>query len=104
MNQSKKKLSNWVLIVAVLTLAIAPLIFVRDAEFAGSDAQAEKAITEVQPGYEPWFKSLFEPPSGEVESLLFSSQAALGAGVIGYVIGLYKGRSQQQKSNNEHSD
>lgn len=104
MNQSKEKLSNWVLIVAVLTLAIAPLIFVRGAEFAGSDAQAEKAITEVQPGYEPWFKSLFEPPSGEVESLLFSSQAALGAGVIGYVIGLYKGRSQQQKSNNEHSD
>ncbi|MBW4447017.1 MAG: energy-coupling factor ABC transporter substrate-binding protein [Spirirestis rafaelensis WJT71-NPBG6] len=104
MNQSKEKLSNWVLVVAVLTLAIAPLIFVRGAEFAGSDAQAEKAITEVQPGYEPWFKSLFEPPSGEVESLLFSSQAALGAGVIGYVIGLYKGRSQQQKSNNEHSD
>jgi cobalt/nickel transport protein len=64
----------------------------------------KKPITEVQPGYEPWFKSLFEPPSGEVESLLFSSQAALGAGVIGYVIGLYKGRSQQQKSNNEHSD
>jgi cobalt/nickel transport protein len=43
MNQSKKKLSNWVLVVAVLTLAIAPLIFVRGAEFAGSDDKAEKA-------------------------------------------------------------
>lgn len=98
------KLQNWLLVVAVLTLAIAPLIFVRGGEFAGADAQAEKAITEVQPGYEPWFKSVFEPASGEIESLLFASQAALGAGVIGYVIGLYKGRSEQRNSNNEHSD
>ncbi|NDJ22761.1 energy-coupling factor ABC transporter substrate-binding protein [Nostoc sp. B(2019)] len=97
MNQSKKGLSNWLLILAVITLAVVPLIFVRGAEFTGSDGEAEKAISEVQPGYQPWFKPLFEPPSGEVESLLFTSQAALGAGVIGYVIGLYKGRSQQQR-------
>ncbi|WP_193199319.1 energy-coupling factor ABC transporter substrate-binding protein [Nostoc sp. MG11] len=97
MNQSKKGLSNWLLVLAVITLAVVPLIFVRGAEFTGSDGEAEKAISEVQPGYQPWFKPLFEPPSGEVESLLFTSQAALGAGVIGYVIGLYKGRSQQQR-------
>ncbi|MDZ7970789.1 MAG: energy-coupling factor ABC transporter substrate-binding protein [Nostoc sp. DedSLP03] len=80
-----------------ITLAVAPLIFVRGGEFAGSDDKAEKAITEIQPGYKPWFKSFFEPASGEIESLLFASQAALGAGVVGYAIGLYKGRSQQQK-------
>ncbi|MEA5552545.1 energy-coupling factor ABC transporter substrate-binding protein [Anabaena cylindrica UHCC 0172] len=97
MNQSKKGLSNWLLVVAVFALAVAPLIFVRDGEFTGSDNQAEKAITEIQPGYKPWFKSFFEPASGEIESLLFASQAALGAGVLGYAIGLYKGRSQQQK-------
>ncbi len=96
MNQSKKVLSNWLLVVAVLALAVAPLIFVRGGEFAGSDDKAKNAISEVQPGYKPWFKSLFEPPSSEIESLLFASQAALGAGVVGYVIGLYKGRSQQQ--------
>jgi cobalt/nickel transport protein len=98
MNQSKKGLSNWLLVVAVITLAVAPLIFVRGAEFTGSDDQAEKAISEVKPGYQRWFKPLFEPPSSEVESLLFASQAAFGAGVIGYVIGLYKGRSQQQSN------
>ncbi|MBW4687356.1 MAG: energy-coupling factor ABC transporter substrate-binding protein [Komarekiella atlantica HA4396-MV6] len=98
MNQSKKGLSNWLLVLAVITLAVVPLIFVRGAEFSGSDGEAEKAISEVQPGYQPWFKPLFEPPSGEVESLLFTSQAALGAGAIGYVIGLYKGRSQQQRN------
>ncbi len=47
--------------------------------------------------HKTWFKSFFEPASGEIESLLFASQAALGAGVVGYAIGLYKGRSQQQK-------
>ncbi|MCC5633892.1 energy-coupling factor ABC transporter substrate-binding protein [Nostoc sphaeroides] len=98
MSQSKKGLSNWLLVVAVLALAVAPLIFVRDGEFAGSDDKAKKAISEIQPGYQPWFKSLFEPASGEIASLLFASQAALGAGVVGYAIGLYKGRSQQQKS------
>jgi cobalt/nickel transport protein len=97
MNQSKKGLNNWFLILAVFALAIAPLILVRDGEFAGADSQAEAAITEIQPGYKPWFKSLFEPASGEIASLLFASQAALGAGVVGYAIGVYKGRSQQQK-------
>ncbi|MBD2347147.1 energy-coupling factor ABC transporter substrate-binding protein [Anabaena subtropica] len=98
MNQSKQGISNWLLIAGVITLAILPLIFVRGAEFAGADGQAEEAIGEVKPGYEPWFRPLFEPPSGEVESLLFSSQAALGAGIIGYAVGLYKGRSQQQRN------
>jgi cobalt/nickel transport protein len=92
-------LNNWLLVLAVIALAVVPLIFLRGAEFSGSDGEAEKAITEVQPGYEPWFQPLFEPPSGEVESMLFTSQAALGAGVIGYVIGLYKGRLQ-----NKHGD
>ncbi|QSV64719.1 MAG: energy-coupling factor ABC transporter substrate-binding protein [Dolichospermum sp. DL01] len=97
MNQSNKSLNNWFLILAVLALAVAPLIFVRGAEFSGADGEAEKAITEIQPEYKPWFKSFFEPASGEIESLLFASQAALGAGVVGFAIGVYKGRSQQPK-------
>ncbi|WP_017653487.1 energy-coupling factor ABC transporter substrate-binding protein [Fortiea contorta] len=104
MNRSKQGLSNWLLILAVITLAVVPLIFVHGGEFTGSDDKAEKAISEVKPGYEPWFKPLFEPPSSEVESLLFTSQAALGTGVIGYVIGLYKGRAQQRRSRDENTD
>ncbi|WP_414527702.1 energy-coupling factor ABC transporter substrate-binding protein [Nodularia chucula] len=98
MNQSKQGLNNWLLILAVIILAVAPLIFIRDAEFNGADGEAEAAIGEVQPEYEPWFQPVFEPPSGEVESLLFTSQAAVGAGVIGYVIGLYKERDRQQRN------
>jgi len=97
MKQTSKGWQNWLLVGGVLTLAIAPLILVKDGEFAGADGQAKEAITEIQPGYEPWFKPLFEPASGEIESLLFASQAALGAGVIGYVIGLSKGRSPDSR-------
>ncbi len=89
------KFQNWLLAIAVMLLAVLPLIFVR-GEYRGSDGQGEKAITELHPDYEPWFQPFFEPASGEIESLLFASQAALGAGVIGYVIGLYKGRTHQQ--------
>lgn len=92
------KLSNWLLVAGVLALAVAPLIFVKGAEFGGADGQAEAAIAEIQPDYQPWFQPFFEPASGEIESLLFASQAALGAGVIGYAIGLYKGRSEQRQS------
>lgn len=88
---------NWLLAIAVIALAAFPLIFVR-GEFSGSDAQAEGAIAQLDPSYKPWFNHLFKPPSSEVESLLFASQAALGAGVIGYVIGLYKGRTESKQS------
>ena len=84
---------NWLLAIAVIALAVFPLVFVR-GEYGGADGQAQDAITEIQPNYQPWASHLLEPASGEIESLLFASQAALGAGVIGYVIGLYKGRSQ----------
>jgi len=104
MSQSKKGLSNWLLLGGVVILAFAPLIFVRGGEFAGADDRAEKAITQVQPGYKPWFKPLMQPPSTEVETFLFASQAALGAGTVGYLIGLFKGRSEQQKHRHENSD
>jgi cobalt/nickel transport protein len=102
MNQSKKGLSNWLLLLGVVLLAAAPFIFARNAEFAGADDRATKAVTEVQPGYQPWFKSLINVPSCEVQTFLFATQAALGAGTLGYLIGLYKGRSEQRK--NENSD
>lgn len=80
---------NLILIAAVAGLAVAPLFIHRDgkAEFSGSDGQAEALITEIRPDYQPWFSPLWEPPSGEIESLLFSLQAALGAGLVGFYFG-----------------
>ncbi|TVQ49222.1 MAG: energy-coupling factor ABC transporter substrate-binding protein [Gloeocapsa sp. DLM2.Bin57] len=86
------KYSNYLLIAGVLLLALIPLVFVK-GEFMGADEEAEEAITTLNPDFEPWFESILEPPSGEVESLLFSTQAAIGGGIVGYVIGLYKGRN-----------
>lgn len=90
------KIQNWGLAIAVIVLAVFPLLFVK-GEFRGSDGQAGTAIGELKPGYQPWSKPLFKPPSAEIESLLFASQAALGAGVIGFVIGRYRGRTEKRE-------
>ncbi|SCH90184.1 MULTISPECIES: energy-coupling factor ABC transporter substrate-binding protein [unclassified Romboutsia] len=81
---------NWILLFLAIILIIIPLVLNPHAEYGGADGQAEEAITELSPNYEPWFTSFYEPPSGEIESLLFSTQAALGAGLIGYYLGSKK--------------
>lgn len=83
------------LIVLVVVLALVPMFLVKGGEFGGADGKAEAAITEISPDYVPWFQPLWKPPSGEIESLFFSSQAAIGAGIIGYVLGLWKGRKEK---------
>lgn len=85
---------NIILILLVVALTIIPFFIVKDAEFGGADGAAEEAITEIKADYEPWFSPIFEPASGEIESLLFALQAATGAGIIGYGIGYFKGRKK----------
>lgn len=84
---------NAILIILAVMLAVIPLAM-SDGDFSGADDKAKDMISEVNPNYEPWFKSLWEPPSSEVESLLFALQAAIGAGFIGYFFGRYgRGRT-----------
>lgn len=83
---------NLLLFIIVILLAVIPLFIQKEAEFGGADGEAEEAIGEINPSYKPWFTNLWEPPSGEIESLLFALQAALGAGFIGYFIGWTRGR------------
>ena len=78
---------NVILSIFVIVLAVLPLVMLKDAEFSGADDLAETAITEINPDYKPWFSSIYEPESGEIESLLFAVQAAIGAGVVGFVLG-----------------
>ncbi|KUO01199.1 energy-coupling factor ABC transporter substrate-binding protein [Streptomyces resistomycificus] len=89
---------NTLLLVIVAALAVLPLALGlgdhKEEPFTGADGEAETAITEIKPDYEPWFSPLYEPPSGEIESALFSLQAALGAGVLAYYFGLHRGRRQ----------
>ncbi|MGW0496034.1 energy-coupling factor ABC transporter substrate-binding protein [Streptomyces sp. NPDC003007] len=92
---------NLVLLFVVAALAVLPLALGlgdhKKEPFAGADGEAESAITEIEPDYEPWFSPLYEPPSGEIESALFSLQAALGAGVLAYYFGLHRGRRQGEQ-------
>ncbi|MDX3132391.1 energy-coupling factor ABC transporter substrate-binding protein [Streptomyces europaeiscabiei] len=96
MNRNTK--INALLLLVVAALAVLPLALGlgdhKEEPFTGADGEAETAITEIEPDYEPWFSPLYEPPSGEIESALFSLQAALGAGVLAYYFGIHRGRRQ----------
>lgn len=88
---------NIILLILVAIIAIVPMIMYSglgedQGYFSGADSAASEIIEES--GYEPWFSSFWEPPSGEIESLLFALQAAIGAIIIGYFIGYWNGKSK----------
>ena len=78
---------NLILIALTLILTALPVIVLKNAEFPGADGMAEEVVMAIDPEYVPWFEPLIELPSGEVESLMFSLQAAIGAGVLGFILG-----------------
>ena len=93
-----KRHQNLLLLIAVVLLAALPLWLVKTpapdvdgrpvAVFAGADDQAKDLIGTIAPDYQQWFEPLIEPASGEIASLLFALQAAIGAGFIGYYLGV----------------
>lgn len=85
--------TNYLLLLGVVLLMTIPLAFVH-GKFGGTDDAGSAAIQAAVPGYQPWFHPLWVPPSAEIESLLFAVQAALGAGVIGYVVGRIHGAAK----------
>jgi len=88
--------NHYIILIAIMVaIFVAPLVLLPNAEFGGADGGAEQAISDT--GYEPWFTSLWEPPSGEIESLLFALQAAIGAIIIGYFIGYEKGKRAKKE-------
>jgi cobalt/nickel transport protein len=96
---AKKSLlwTNFLLFGLVVALMVYPLVFNRGADFEGADGKAEELIHEIKPNYQPWFSAIWEPPSGEIENLLFVLQGALGAGVVGYYLGYMKGKRETKR-------
>ena len=78
---------SWWLLAAAAAIVALPLALPGSGAFRGTDDLGTEAIQAARPGYQPWFQPLWKPPSDEIESLLFSVQAALGAGFLGYMIG-----------------
>lgn len=118
---------NIVLLAIVAILIIAPIVMFmghgeEDGFFGGTDdaggvhiaeeynvydsegnyVPADEEDTEAQPDsakqdYTLWFNSPWEPPSGEIESLLFCLQAAIGSIIIGYIFGYWHGGNKARK-------
>ncbi|MGV8981119.1 energy-coupling factor ABC transporter substrate-binding protein [Clostridium sp.] len=95
-NKMLKK--NLILLIIVVLLAVIPLFISKNAKFGGADDKAKDAISQIDTNYKPWFSGLWTPPSSEIATLLFSLQAALGAGVIGYYFGYARGKKSTHKS------
>ncbi|HHX61196.1 MAG TPA: energy-coupling factor ABC transporter substrate-binding protein [Epulopiscium sp.] len=91
----KNKSKNIILIAICLVILIVPFMLHRDSEFEGSDAQGEDMIMALDKTYEPWVSPIFPEIPGEIETLLFTIQAAIGGGFIGY----YMGRKNNAKGN-----
>ena len=80
------KKQNLLILAAVVLLTVLPLWLVpylgiggdEGELFGGADDKAQQAIATVAPDYQRWFEPLLEPASGEIASLLFALQAALG--------------------------
>ncbi|OPY52454.1 MAG: cobalt transport protein CbiN [Methanosaeta sp. PtaU1.Bin060] len=88
--------------LAIILIFIAIFAYVSSTgnhEWSGADDQAGNTIDKLTGGtYQPWAHSIWEPPSGEIESLLFALQAAFGAIIIGYFLGYYRGLAKAKAS------
>lgn len=108
MNQSKQsnlKKTNLILILLVVLISAFPLFYhPQGSEFSGADSQGSALIEQEHPNYQVWFQPVWEPPSGEIEGFLFALQAAIGAGVVGYVLGYLKGKKQSIPAEEIKSD
>jgi cobalt/nickel transport protein len=108
-----KTRTGWIL-AAVVLLTVLPLWLLNTAPdadapgadapgadapsmFRGADDHAQQAIGSIAPGYRPWFAPVFQPASAEIASLLFALQAAAGAGVIGFWLGLSVARERARR-------
>lgn len=72
--------------LAVAALLLLPVVAPGVGAWGGADGAGMALVTDHEPAYEPWVTAIWTPPSGEIESLLFSIQAAIGGGIIGYLL------------------
>jgi cobalt/nickel transport protein len=93
-----KLTNNICLLGSAVVLSFAPVLIFQGKEFKATDSINVTAIEEVKPGYKPWFTPIVKPSGGEVETFLFSAQAAIGSGIVCYILGLYKGRAERKQS------
>jgi cobalt/nickel transport protein len=92
---------NVLLFGAAVILSLAPVLIYQGKEFKATDSINVTAIESVKPDYKPWFEPVIKPSGGEIETFLFATQAAIGAGITCYILGLYKGRTERRKQDEQ---
>ncbi len=78
---------NLILLTIAIAIGVIPLLMIENSDFAGADSQATEIVSEIQPDFEPWANPIIELPGSEVEGLLFALQAAIGTGVVCFILG-----------------
>ena len=91
---------NIILLVLAVAICVAPMIMYSglgedEGFFSGTDDVASGIVEKT--GYEPKPIILWEPPSGEIESLLFAVQAVIGGIILGYFVGYWQGQASRKK-------
>lgn len=106
---TKNKKLVLILIVVAVLLAFVPLFALKGAAFGGSDDAGSVMVEEITSNYEPWFTPVLEhllegELPGEVESLLFCLQTALGVGVIAFCMGRFVERKKWMDSEKKNDE
>lgn len=94
-----KKSTVVILIIAIVLIALVPLFALPSAEFGGSDDAGNNIIAQVDAEFEPIAAPLIEnilgrELPGEVESLFFCLQTAIGVGIIAFIMGRFVERKK----------
>jgi cobalt/nickel transport protein len=80
-----------VLIIAVVAIFVLPFVINSGGTFSGTDGQGPDAIS--SSGYTPWIQPMGITPDALGERVLFSLQVAIGASILGYLIGYIRAKS-----------
>ena len=85
-----------IMLLIIITLIAYPLIFESKAvSVPSSDDQGPAWI--LSTGYVPWVHPIWTPPNSDIEAGLFALQAALGAGIMGYIFGIWHAQARMRK-------
>lgn len=89
---------NVVFAAIVIIVISAAVVFNAAIGLLGTDNQGQELIQRIDPNYQPWFSSFYEPSEG-LEMALFAVQALIGLSVLVYFIWyLRKKRSESDNS------
>jgi len=98
--KKKRTATVVILIVIAVIISLAPLFFLKGAEFSGSDDAGSQMVNQVTgTAYTPWFTPVLEQMIGgelppEMESFFFCLQTGIGVGIIAYAFGYLVARKK----------